>query len=322
MAEASLISPLSDIAESSTAVMFSRNDDPMTRVLRSNAELAMDDLINLNRQLSPSPVDVCSSGTLTTAVFSSHEPSTVTKPTSAGTSYPLDDYKGKGKAVATYASSLSADHGSGSDNELDCLQDNMLIGVGHWVPEGPVASRVLRGYARAGKRPRQGRHSRSKKPVVVIQQHYADSASEEDNVPGTHQVSCANSKDRKYLRHRRNNRQSDELLLAEEGRFDTEVALIPEHESGTLSRTRVYFLIALIIATVVTLSLSILAAHYTGKARMNCTKGIIFAATVLISGFIILAMLVARRALHEALLAGVLEFLIGFALLVEIHDFL
>lgn len=55
---------------------------------------------------------------------------------------------------------------------------------------------------------------------------------------------------------------------------------------------------------------------------MACTKGIIFSATVLVSCFTVLAMVVARHALQEALLAGLLEFLVGFALVVEIHDFM
>jgi hypothetical protein len=64
------------------------------------------------------------------------------------------------------------------------------------------------------------------------------------------------------------------------------------------------------------------AAHYTGKSRIACTKGIIFAATVIIASLSVTAMVVARRALQEALLAGLLQCLVGFVLVVEIHDFL
>jgi hypothetical protein len=55
---------------------------------------------------------------------------------------------------------------------------------------------------------------------------------------------------------------------------------------------------------------------------MACTKGIIFAASVLMSCFTILAIVVARHALQTALLAGLLEFLVGFALVVEVHEFM
>lgn len=326
---------MSDYAESSTAAMYARSEDPMSRILRSDADVDMDKLIILNRQASPSPFDVSTVGTLTTAVFSTHKPSTVTKPTTDGTSYPLDDYKGKGKAIATYASSVSATHGSGSDNEIELLRDTALFGVGDWTEDGPGASRVLKGPARSRKRPRRPKH---KKPVVIIQQERIDSASEEDNAPTTLQVSRHDNKgrptleyknrgtnnglDKKYLRQRRNKPQQDELLLAEEGRIDTETTMLPESKDAGISRSRFYLLIAITVAAILTLVVSGIATHYTGKRRMNCTKIIIFAATVLISCFIILAMIVARRALHEALLAGVLEFLVGFALVVEIHDFM
>lgn len=184
---------MSDYAESSTAAMYSRNDDPMTLRLRSEGALGIDELIDLNRQRSPPPVDASSAGTLTTTLFSSHKPSTVTKQTSAGTSYPVDGYAGKGKAVATYASSLSATHGSGSDTELEAIRDEALFGVGDWA-DGPAASRTLKGSARARRRPRPVRRLKHKKPVVIIQQDGTGSASDEDNVPAAKQVTRRNGR--------------------------------------------------------------------------------------------------------------------------------
>lgn len=109
--------------------------------------------------------------------------------------------------------------------------------------------------------------------------------------------------------------------LAEQARVSETPALsVPPPEP--LSRTRSYALIGLILAIVLTFSLFTFAAHHTGKGRLNCTKGIIFSGTVLISGFTVLAMVVARRALQEALLAGLLELIVGFALVIEIHDFM
>jgi hypothetical protein len=46
----------------------------------------------------------------------------------------------------------------------------------------------------------------------------------------------------------------------------------------------------------------------------------VFAATVALAFLTVLAMLIARRALSEALLAGLLELVFGFALLAELND--
>jgi hypothetical protein len=73
---------------------------------------------------------------------------------------------------------------------------------------------------------------------------------------------------------------------------------------------------------VLTVVLSVYGTHVTGKKRMSCTKGIVFAATALLAWLTVLAMITARRALSEALLAGLLEFIFGFALLVELDDFM
>jgi hypothetical protein len=68
--------------------------------------------------------------------------------------------------------------------------------------------------------------------------------------------------------------------------------------------------------------LSAFGAHTTGKARKSSTKVIVFTATALLSCLTVLAMLIARRAPSEALLAGLLEFSFGFALLIELDDFM
>ena len=89
-----------------------------------------------------------------------------------------------------------------------------------------------------------------------------------------------------------------------------------------LSRARLNLIIGLCVLILLTFALSTFAAHHTGKGRPACTKGIIFSATILISACTILAMTLARRALQEALLAGLLQFVIGFALVIEIREFM
>jgi hypothetical protein len=123
-----------------------------------------------------------------------------------------------------------------------------------------------------------------------------------------------------YLRKRSTQHDENELRLAEEGQTPAVFPSQSLHKS--LSRTRVYLLAGLTFLMVLTLGLSFLGAHYTGKGRIACTKGIVFGTTVLMAFFTILTMIVANRAPHEALLAGLLEIIIGFTLLLELDDFM
>lgn len=88
-----------------------------------------------------------------------------------------------------------------------------------------------------------------------------------------------------------------------------------------ISRTRLYVITAIVITIALSFLFSSVAAYYTGFDRLNQTKGIIFCETVLVAIFTFLAMLAARRVVQEALLAGLLEFLIGFVLVLEIQDY-
>lgn len=312
---------MSDYNESSTAAaantstVFSRNDDPFTVALRSQTEypLSLNDLVDLNRAV-PSSHDVPSTvGTLTTTVPSSQKESSVTKPTSAGTSYIVDGYtdKGKGKTLKTYASSLSATHGSGSEAEAE--QDNVLFGVGD-----QFESSTLRGAARARKRVQGHKISRPKKVPLVI--HYGvpvPGSPKEGRGPDLKQNSRCSGKDTNYLRARKL-KKPDDLLTDEEH-------VSPSYERNPVrrfSRARLNVVIGLCVLIALIFGLSVFAAHHTGKDRLACTKGIIFSATVLISICTVLVMILARRALQEALLAGLLEFAIGFALVIEIRDFM
>lgn len=90
----------------------------------------------------------------------------------------------------------------------------------------------------------------------------------------------------------------------------------------TLSRKRLFALWSVGGLMVLTLAVAGFGAHATGKHRIGCVKGIVFAATALTASYIILAMLVARRAVSEALLAGLLMLVVGFNLMAELNDFM
>jgi hypothetical protein len=99
-------------------------------------------------------------------------------------------------------------------------------------------------------------------------------------------------------------------------------------------------ILAMVVLKVFILATSAYGAYLTGNKRLPCTKGILFAAASSMATLTVLTMLIARRALAEALLAGLIEFVFGFgmciprpvlqqeadlmvvALVVEIDDFM
>jgi hypothetical protein len=159
---------MSEHAESSTAAAIFRNDDVLSQALRGGNDLDINDIALLN-QATFLPNDTLSSvGTSSTAVFSHHDESTITKPTSAGTQH----NKGKGKLRTVYSSSLSGTHGSASEAEVGCAvqrRDNLLA-IGDWADSELDASRPLKGTVRAKQRQQPRRKPKHKKPIVVIEQ--------------------------------------------------------------------------------------------------------------------------------------------------------
>jgi len=154
-----------------------RDDDPTTILLRHDALADLDDIVNdLHRYDRTSP-STTSSTVPTNSVFSSRRGSVTTKPTSKGTSYPIEYNKGKEKAVVTYASSLSATHGSGSDTEREVARDDALAGLGHWAGVSQT---------RTPKR-KQIRPPRPKKPVVIV--HGGRKSTDNDRETSVREVS-------------------------------------------------------------------------------------------------------------------------------------
>ncbi|KAF2110749.1 hypothetical protein BDV96DRAFT_603811 [Lophiotrema nucula] len=355
MDEATVQSSMSDIElaeSSSTSTAVPRNADPLAVALRSGTPLSFDEIVQLH-QRGPTPVVASSSGTKPTAtIFTSPgQESAGTKPTSSGTSYNVEDYFGKGKATATYTSSVSATQGSGSDTEREVIREANLFEIGGQFDEGhklrtPPRYRSKR--PQFGKRPKQ-----AKKPPVVIHQTVpphdvaltqaidddgAASSSDDDEVDeevhlAAEQATSRDGRAKRYLSYRPLHRRSKievvstqpSLADIEEGRAEeilTSTASTPRRKLKPIKGARFWLLIATIAAIIFTLMFSIIGAHFTGKHRMRCTKGLIYMATVLISTFTVIAMVLARRAVLEALLAGLLELVTGFVLVLEVHEFM
>jgi hypothetical protein len=107
---------------------------------------------------------------------------------------------------------------------------------------------------------------------------------------------------KKYLRHRTPKYDEDAVRLTEEGHYSTITSHI-EAETKSLSHTRVYTVVGLVVVMLLTVAFSAFSAHTTGKARSTLTKVIVFIASALVACLTVIAMLIARQALSEALLA-------------------
>lgn len=105
-----------------------RNDDPWSALDLNRYH----DEDRLSQASSPT---TASTGSIPADVFSSHEPTIVTKPTSNGTEYPGYNYKYKDEADVTYATSLSASHGSASEIEVehDDAPHDSFLHMGGWM---------------------------------------------------------------------------------------------------------------------------------------------------------------------------------------------
>lgn len=255
--------------------------------------------------------------------------------------HPHKAYNGKGKEKArlSYASSLSATHGSASEPEVErrAVRRGDLLAMGGWAAHDAAPTPPLRGAVRKERYPPRRTHGH-KKPRVIIKQEARTSLAGmisdptvgpmvvhgEGGSPLPHPHAnnevTNDGTGKTYLRHRTTAHEEDPLRSAEEGHAPPIPS--PTTKCKPLSCTRVYVLAGLIVSMVVTVILSAYGSHLTGKKRMSCTKGIVFAATALLAWLTVLAMVTARYALLEALLAGLLEFIFGFALLVELDDFM
>lgn len=166
---------MSEEAAPSVAFIIARNGDPLTLALRNGEYLSNDHLLRLTQASSSASTSVRSSPT---TVFSSREPSIVTKPTSYGTSYPAHNHNGKEKVDTTYAESLSATHGSDSESEVehDDARRQVLLGAGAWSSGPQVHGHCLRRSENAKVRLSKALPHRLKKPLVVLHQSTQEAA--------------------------------------------------------------------------------------------------------------------------------------------------
>jgi hypothetical protein len=150
-------------------------DSPVTRFI-THGETPWTSLARRSRYfddvpLSQAPSQATTSvGSSPTAVFSSRQPSVITRPTSYGTDYPAHGYNKEGKE---YAPSLSATHGSGSETEAE-HNDPLgatLFGAGAWSSSHKAQGQLLRRHEHAKVRFSKSLPHRVKKPPVVLHQN-------------------------------------------------------------------------------------------------------------------------------------------------------
>ena len=159
-------STMSSDDESPFQRFIKHEDTPWTSIDLGNRGLAA---VDLNYASSTATTSV---GSSPAAVFSSRGPSIATKPTSYGTGYPPSGRHKEYTVDTTYAASLSATHGSGSEAEAD--HDDALgatlVGAGAWSSSRQAQGQLLRRPEHAKVRLSRSLPHRVKKPVVVLHQ--------------------------------------------------------------------------------------------------------------------------------------------------------
>lgn len=159
--------------ESFDDLIIAHDEDPWNALAHNSVELYED-------YTSRSPSSAATSvGSISAAVLSSREPSIATKPTSYATDYPIHNQQQEGKASITYAASLSATHGSGSeaDAEHDDLLHADLVGTGAWSSDHRSQESCLRKRENARPRLSETLPHRRKKPCVIIHQYNRNAGS-------------------------------------------------------------------------------------------------------------------------------------------------
>lgn len=157
-----------------------RNQDPLAAALRRRSDLNLQDLIRLNKETQTQHYAFSSGVTSDDTVFTSHQTSTYTKPTSSDETQAKERAEGSGpragKEGISYASSLSVAHGSGSEAEErhHVARRDALLAVGDWTSNVEAFERPLKSTVRAKTRTTSKPKSKHKKPIVEIHQHPDD----------------------------------------------------------------------------------------------------------------------------------------------------
>ena len=151
----------------SIAFVVARDNDPWNALAHLNEHLDEDHLSQASSSVTTSV------GSSPAAMFSSREPSIVTKPTSNGTDYSVYNEENEDKVDITYAASLSATYGSESEAEVehdDALHDT-LLGTGAWSSSHQAQGQCLRRRHNARIRLSKDLPHRFKKLPLVLHQH-------------------------------------------------------------------------------------------------------------------------------------------------------
>lgn len=141
--------------------IVARDDDPWT------AFAPHDERFDEERLSQTSSSVTASTRSSTLDVFDLHEPTIVTQPTSYRASYPGYNYRQKSEADITYATSLSASHGSVSEDEAE---HDTFLHMGGWVSSQPAQGQALRRRENTKVRLSKRLPGRIKKPPIDLHQ--------------------------------------------------------------------------------------------------------------------------------------------------------
>lgn len=231
-----------------------------------------------------------STGSIPADVFSSHEPTIVTKPTSNGTDYPGYSYKYKDEADVIYATSLSASHGSASEIEVehDDAPHDSFLHMGGWMSSYEAQDQCLRRPKYAKIRLSKNLPYRKKFPIDLHQdgRGFPPVDREIDLLSQSSVKSSLASQEKapRCLLHR-----------------------VPLHH---------YVMLTSICLVVVTVAGFGLAFYHTKRSNDTLRKQIIIASTMFVSFETVLAVLAAGRPLLAASTLGLFPLFTGLMFLV------
>ncbi|KAF2994182.1 hypothetical protein E8E13_001841 [Curvularia kusanoi] len=275
MAQTAFESTVSLVSDVASISIVARDDDPWTPFAPHDEHFEEECLSQASSSVTastrPSAHDV----------FDSHEPTIVTQPTSYRATYPGYNYRYKSEADVTYATSLSASHGSVSEDEAE---HDTFRHIGGWVSSQPAQGQALRRRENTKVRLSKRLPGRVKKPPVDIHQPVRGFS-----------------------------------LAERETELPTEASIVPKESASRCLLHRVpsshYFVFALICLVALTMSAAVAMFHCTDKADDASRKNIVIVSTVLVSIETILVVLAAGHPLLDASIFGLFPLLTGFMFL-------
>lgn len=287
----------------SVTPILASDDDPWSTFTRLNEHVDEERLSQTSSSVTTS------TGSSPADAFSSHEPTVITKPTSNGTNYHGYNYMHRDKTDVTYATSLSASHGSASDEDIehdDALHDTLLY-MGEWSSSQRTQDRCLRKRENAKVRLSRTLPDRVKKPPIDLHQNGQHSTSvDRETVLPIETSPALNESGMNFSSHMK--RIGSDVYSGSRCLLHR----VPVHH---------YLMFGLIFFMFSTAIVCGMVFYYADGEDKVMRKLILIASTLLVSVETVVVVLVAGHPLLDASTLGLFPLLTGFMLLLHLDFF-